>query len=110
MIVPTARLGPSHIQIIQEVTYDARSKWKNLGIELGISPPTLDSIDTGCHGTPEDCYRNLLETWLRGDTPKPTIARLLESLKARTVGYGYLVTKIEEMNEARKEKLGYYLN
>lgn len=110
LIVPTARLGPSHLRIIQHVTYDARSKWRFLGIELGISPPTLDAIETGCRGNPAECYQNMLEAWLHGDTPKPTIASLLEALKAQTVGYGYLVPKIQGMSEAKKEELGYYLN
>lgn len=80
--------------MIQDVTWDVRSKWKALGIELRIDAPTLESIETRSRGNPDDCFRILLDTWLCGDTPKPTITNLSEALKSRTVNYGYLASKL----------------
>ena len=78
---------------MQRVTWDARTKWYNLGLELDLDIATLDSIKEN-NDSIEDRFRAMLTTWLKTVDPNPTLAALAEALRSPTVGCKHLVKQI----------------
>ena len=78
---------------VQRVTWEARAKWYNIGLELEINPGTLDVIQ-GNNRDIDDCFRAMLTSWLKMVQPKPTLAALAEALQSPTVGFGRLAEQI----------------
>ena len=78
---------------VQRATWEARTKWYNIGLELEIDPGTLDTIK-GNNEDIEDRFRTMLTTWLKMVQPKPTLAALAEALQSPTVGFGHLAEQV----------------
>ena len=70
---------------VYRTTFKARSKWKNILLELDISSVTIESIGVSCHNNPDDCYREGLREWLEGG--ERSWKDLVEALSSPTVGY-----------------------
>ena len=79
---------------IQNSTWDARSKWYNVGLALGLSPNTLDVIGRNHRDICEDCYRTILKEWLG---KKPTLSSLAEALRSPSVNMGHLAEQLTLM-------------
>lgn len=62
---------------------------------MGQRADNLDSIKTKYRDDPEDCFRESIHSWLRGDNPRPTWSALAAALRAPTVGLGQLAEVIE---------------
>ena len=75
---------------VQRSTWEARSKWYNIGLELSIDPGTLDAIKENSDNI-DDQFRSMLTTWLKMVEPIPTFTALAEALQSPTVGFGHLV-------------------
>ena len=41
------------------------TRWKELGLQLGLYMPTLNEIDDKCRGNPRKCLQECLAAWLR---------------------------------------------
>ena len=78
---------------VQRAACDSRDEWYNIGLELSIDPGTLDVIKRDNAKT-NDCFREMLTTWLKMVQPKPTLAALAEALQSPTVGFGHLAEQI----------------
>ena len=78
---------------IQRAAWDSRDEWYNIGLELSIDAGTLDVIKRDNTKT-NDCFREILMTWLKMVQPKPTLAALAEALQSPTVGFGHLAEQI----------------
>ena len=91
----TVCLGDNDLSRLLRSAWEARSKWYNIGLELQLTPGTLDTIKAD-NDTVDDCFRDMLTTWLKG--PKPTLSLLAEALKSPTVGYGQLAEQILGLN------------
>ena len=77
---------------VYEATFDARSKWRNVLLALGVQKATIDSIGVRWHDNPEDCYREGLSEWLCcGERTWNDLARALSS---PTVEYKMLAAKV----------------
>ena len=74
---------------IQEKLWDARSKWKNIGLGLKIRPPDLQVIDRNHHDD-DDKFQGVILKWLQIGGKDRTWAALCEVLSARSVGHGQL--------------------
>ena len=61
----TEHLGIHNMREVLDFFWDYRSKWKLIGIGLGIDSGTLDSINKN-EGDVEDCLIELIKVWLRG--------------------------------------------
>ena len=70
---------------VQRRLYVVKTKWYNLGLELGQRVSTLDSIDTKYSGDPSQCFRQVLKEWLKGVNPPPTWQAMVNALKSPTV-------------------------
>ncbi len=80
--------------------FEARSKWYNLGLALGLDTGTLDSIDIE-HKKCENCLREVLKQ--RDNTKKLTREEIDQALRQTTVQINTLANEIQEM--ASKQSL-----
>ena len=78
---------------VQRATWNARTKWYNIGLELKIDPETLNVIE-GNNKDIDNCFRAMLTTWLKTVDPKPTLAALAEALRSPMVGHEHLAEQL----------------
>ena len=78
---------------VLKTVWEARSKWYYIGLELGISPGTLNAIKKNNNQDPDDCLTAMLEYWLNNGNPKPSWAQLAKALKSPMVGCAQLAKK-----------------
>ena len=83
-------------KVFREV-YGACNKWHNIGIELKIGANYLAAIRTKYRDDPDDCFSELLYTWLKRVDPKPTWDSLARALRSPTVNFGYLSEKVDKI-------------
>ena len=81
---------------VQNSVWEARTKWYNLGLGLGITADSLDAIELVNVKTPDRCFRAMLTQWLRQDSPKPTWRALIEALRSPSVDESVLAQDIAE--------------
>ena len=62
-----------------EVFSAERSKWKNIGLRLGITIDTLDAIEHDYRKC-DDCLMAVLKEWLKRSEPRPTWDALQQAL------------------------------
>ena len=72
-------------------------QWYNLGLELEITPDSLDAIELANTGKPDRCFRAVLTQWLR-EHHRPTWTALAEALRSPAVGLSHLAEQILEQN------------
>ena len=79
---------------VQAIVWDGRAKWYNIGLGLGLSAGTLDSIKLANQGNPDYCITPTLKEWLSRDDPHPSWSHLAAALRAPPVGRGDLAEKL----------------
>ena len=90
-----ARLTIDNLKDVREAVFDGRNSWYDIGVELDVSPETLDNIKTQFHDN-ADCLREMLKVWLKGlDCNWKVIVAALKS-KALREKTGTLATEIDE--------------
>ena len=80
---------------VYDAIYSVRSKWDNLGLQLGILGTDIDAVKRECRGDVGECLHKLLSMWLKKADPKPTWKTLIIALKSKTVGFGSLAEELE---------------
>lgn len=73
------------MRTVQPALWDARSKWYNIGIQLGCEVSDLDAIKTSNCSNVDVCMTNMLASWLRKGSPTPTWKSVVEALQSSTV-------------------------
>ena len=91
MFVCAVDLIPDNLGDVQDLIWDARPKWYNLGLKLRVSQATLTMIKQN-HPDGDDCFREMLSEWLK--SVEPSWEELLAALKKPSVGYPQLAKKI----------------
>ena len=81
----TTELNMDNLRELLECLWSARSWWHNIGIALKIDAPTLEVIKQD-HDRTDDCFREVIQKWLRDDKSKPCWKVLAEALSSRLVG------------------------
>ena len=79
---------------------NACPQWYNVGLELGISPDTLDAIKSDNRDICADCYRTMLKQWLKGKNPRPTLGALAEALGSSSVKMAHTAEQLPPMEES----------
>ena len=79
---------------VLEAVWEARVKWFNIGLKLGISAGTLNAIKKNNNQDPDDCLTVMLEYWLNNGKPKPSWVELVRALKSPMVGYAQLAEEL----------------
>ena len=89
--VCTVDLVSSNLGKVQDLIWDARPKWFNLGLNLDIDQATLTMIkQSNVNG--DDCFREMLSEWLK--SVEPSWEELLAALRKPSVGHKQLAKKI----------------
>ena len=91
--VKTGELTIQDLCKVRGATWDARTEWYDIGLELGIHPATLEEIKKD-YSLTKDQFREMLTTWLKTVNPKPTLAALAEALRSPSVGHGHLAERL----------------
>ena len=90
-------LGPNDLRKVRDSVWEARVQWYDLGLELDISPDTLDAIEVANGQNPDRCFRAMLTKWLR-EHERPTWRALAEALRSPSVGQSNLAEEILQQN------------
>ena len=93
-LINVSTLGIDDLCDVLEAVWEARSKWYNIGLKLGTSAGTLDSIKTGAKENPDDCITAMIKDWLNNGKPKPTWAAVAKAFKSPMVGYEHLAGRL----------------
>ena len=81
------------LDIVYSATFDARSKWYDIGLALNLDPSSLDVIRGENPGNTSSCLRSMLVVWLRTAEPKPSWAGLKAALISPPVNEEQLISK-----------------
>ena len=79
---------------VQDELWEARSKWYNIGLRLGIPPSDLDVIKKDGDDT-EAWFRNMLLKWLRKGK-NCTWEALIKALSSPSVGQTMLAESVQQ--------------
>ena len=72
--------------------YEAREKWYNIGVKLGIKTTDLNEIKHDHGDKLEPCLREMIQLWLR--QIGVTWEKLIDALRDETVGFYHLANSI----------------
>ena len=81
-------------EIQSELNEMAAAKWYQLGMQLGIPPATLSTIENDHSRDAQRCMTEVINCWLR-NTPECSWAKLAEAVKAMG-GYAVLARKLRQ--------------
>lgn len=93
-VFSTVELISDNLPKVRNLIWDARNEWYDLGLELGLSQATLQTIKNENPTDVKACFREMLSEWLKMVNPQPSWVGLLRSLKEPSVGHFDLVKKI----------------
>ena len=85
-------------------TYKARNKWRNILLALKVDNATIDSIGAKWRDNPDNCYREGLDVWLRGE--EKSWKDVVEALSSPTVGHSGIAKEIYVHQEKEKGGTG----
>lgn len=86
---------------IQADLWDARSKWFNLGLQLGVAIEVLEVIKEKNLKNADDCLTELLAYWLR-QAKSPTWNAIVSALRFKTVDLPQLADAIASNHECTR--------
>ena len=80
---------------VHRAVWSARTKWKNIGIELDISCVDLDTIGEIHRYDIGRCLTEMLALWLKRVNSPPTWTELVAALQEPVIGYGDLAEQVK---------------
>ena len=83
---------------VLKATWEARAKWYNYGLALGVSTADLEVIKENYRGVCDNCFRETLIEWLKKAHPPPTWRALCIALEDPLVGHGELAEKLSKQH------------
>ena len=90
-------LPPPSLKLLMSIVgVDVQAYWDKVGLELGLQPSALESIEK-CHG--QDLYKcmtKVFTVWHDSQTSEYSWKKLAEVLCSRTVNKPYLFPKMLE--------------
>ena len=89
------RLSTKDLMVVQSELWDARSKWRNIGIQLHMKIEDLEAIGEKYLYAPDACFTDCITTWLRQTNPPPTWTALINALRSRPVGFQEMAEGLE---------------
>ena len=82
-----------HLRYLLEETFDAHTKWRFIGLFLGITQPRLSAIKIN-NSSSEEQYTEMLSQWISGGTA--TLKRLIDALQANAVQMNDIAKRLQE--------------
>ena len=95
-IVCVVDLVPDNLKDVQDLVWDVRTKWDDLGLELGIKISDLEMIEKNCNKDVNSCFKKMLLMWLRMVDPFPSWEGLVSALGKSSVGRKDIAEKIRD--------------
>ena len=89
---------------VQAALWDARPKWYNLGIQLGIDVTDLDVIRDRNMKNTDECITDMLVNWLRNASYPPTWDYIVKALRSPTVNFMQMAETIEHSHLSSDSK------
>ena len=83
------------LDLIVYELWSGRSRWFNIGLNLGISVSFLDVISHTNRGHTDDCLRECIKYWLTQPYSPATWSAIIDALRSPTSGCGELAERIE---------------
>ena len=80
---------------MQELIWNARLQWFNLGLALGVNETELSVIEENNRSKVEECFRSMLLKWLKMTNPHPAWEGLIAALKRHSVGHKKLARQLK---------------
>ncbi|XP_064405548.1 uncharacterized protein LOC135350490 isoform X3 [Halichondria panicea] len=84
-----------HLRVVRTAAWEVRGTWRPLGEQLGVNEGTLDAIKRDYQNESGVCFTKLLEQWLTGFTPAPTLGALIHALKSPVISRGDIAQQME---------------
>ena len=80
------------------VATEIPTKWKRVGVAMGMSQSQIDAVDSHRHGEPFECFSDVFTHWQNTSTPEQPAnwAFLVTVLRTRIVGEEALAERIQE--------------
>ena len=85
--------------------WEARTEWKNIGIELNLLITDLNEITINGGGNVGNCFTEMLTLWLKQVDPPPTWSAMISALRQPTVGLQKLADSVSTESEPTKSDL-----
>ena len=82
---PCDQFTTDDIKKVIDIVWEARIKWYDIGIQLGLKVNSLDVIKHNNNDKPDDCITEMLKIWLRQGGA--THEALIGALNHETVGF-----------------------
>ena len=91
----TVDLVSGNLSKVQNLIWDARLQWFNLGLALEVNEIELGVIEENNRSKVEECFRNMLSKWLKMVEPRPTWEGLIAALKQPSVRHKKLARELK---------------
>ncbi len=78
-------LTAANLKELYVTTFEARTKWRNILLMLGVPSASIDSVGIKWRDNPDDCYREGLSEWLKSG--ERSRIDLMEALASPVVGH-----------------------
>ena len=85
-------LTPDDLNFVSNETWEARSRWFYIGLELLQSPSDLEAIKEANNNESGKCFMEMLKRWLRKGNA--TLGALIDALRSKKVDYLQLADSI----------------
>ena len=82
-------------KVVLKVLWSTRSKWFNVGIELGMDTTDLDAIKMNNNRDVDQCFTDMIIKWLQQEKSLSNWNSILSALRSPTVGREDLADDIE---------------
>ena len=80
IVTSTECLSLRDLREVQTSLWEARHRWKQIGLAIGISITTLEAITQTKFHDVDKCFKSMLSIWLNSDSPCwKTMAEALQS-------------------------------
>ena len=87
-----SKLSTSDLSRVRNEVLSAAAKWYNIGLDLGMSPDYLDTIEKA-NNDAQECLLKMLRQWLLA---KPSWESLIAALRGPAINYSALASEIEK--------------
>ena len=94
-IISPGQLTIKDLPEVRDALWSARSKWLDIGIELGIDKSELDSIEESSRGDPSKCLTSVVSHYLEKSSYTRSWSGIVEALKSPYIGHDYLAHQLE---------------
>ena len=105
-ILPITALCIEKCEFCETVAVESPSKWRLVGIAVGIRTQQLDAIEQYCRGSQIDCFARVYDIWMNNPTIVPfTWGSVVQVLERRFIEERELATHLANSHSIYRGKL-----